>query len=114
MPMPMTTRRWMAAVAVIAMLLAGGLSWKRRAAFLVQADLHERSAAFWDVRRQRYDRDGGFPIFNEKFFESDDTVKPYYGSRFRRRAEHHASLGRKYRHAAAHPWLAVEPDPPEP
>ena len=30
------------------------------------------------------------------------------------RADHHASLVRKYEHAARYPWLPVEPDPPEP
>ena len=31
-----------------------------------------------------------------------------------RRAEYHAALARKYRHAARYPWLPVEPDPAEP
>jgi hypothetical protein len=30
------------------------------------------------------------------------------------RGAHHAALARKYRYAASHPWLPVEPDPPEP
>jgi hypothetical protein len=30
------------------------------------------------------------------------------------RAEHHASLARKYEYAARYPWLPVEADPPEP
>jgi hypothetical protein len=30
------------------------------------------------------------------------------------RADHHASLARKYERAARYPWLPVEPDPPEP
>jgi hypothetical protein len=30
------------------------------------------------------------------------------------RAEHHASLARKYENAARYPWFPVEPDPPEP
>lgn len=30
------------------------------------------------------------------------------------RAEHHELLARKYEQAARHPWLPVEPDPPEP
>ncbi len=32
----------------------------------------------------------------------------------RRQADHHATLGRKYATAAAHPWLPVAPDPPRP
>jgi hypothetical protein len=27
---------------------------------------------------------------------------------------YHAAMARKYRYAALHPWLRVEPDPPEP
>jgi hypothetical protein len=30
------------------------------------------------------------------------------------RAVYHTSLARKYERAASYPWLAVEPDPPEP
>jgi hypothetical protein len=31
-----------------------------------------------------------------------------------RRAEYYTRLGQKYERAARHPWLPVEPDPPEP
>ena len=31
-----------------------------------------------------------------------------------RLAAHHAALIPKYEHAAAHPWLSVAADPPEP
>jgi hypothetical protein len=31
-----------------------------------------------------------------------------------RRAAYHERLGQNYRRAARHPWLPVEPDPPEP
>jgi hypothetical protein len=30
------------------------------------------------------------------------------------RGAYHAALARKYRYAASHPWLPVEPDPPRP
>ncbi len=33
---------------------------------------------------------------------------------YRAMAAHHASLTRKYEHAAAYPWQTVPPDPPEP
>jgi hypothetical protein len=35
-------------------------------------------------------------------------------SKYQRRAEYHAILGRKYQAAAARPWLSVEPGPPPP
>jgi hypothetical protein len=31
-----------------------------------------------------------------------------------RKIDYHAAMARKYRAAARHPWLPVEPDPPEP
>ncbi len=34
--------------------------------------------------------------------------------RYRKQAEHRASLRDKYARAAARPWLAIDPDPPEP
>jgi hypothetical protein len=33
---------------------------------------------------------------------------------FRARADYHAALHRKYKRAAASPWLAIDRDPPEP
>jgi hypothetical protein len=33
---------------------------------------------------------------------------------YRARAVYHAALRRKYERAAASPWLAIDPDPPEP
>src|SRR5262249_14744557 len=33
-------------------------------------------------------------------------------SQYRRQAEYHALMGRKYKAAAARPWLPIEPDPP--
>jgi hypothetical protein len=109
----MTTRRWTMAVAIIALILAFGLCWKRRAAYLHLADRHARSARFWDVHRQRY-LDGKIPMFNLEFFDSDDTIKEPYGREFARFSKHYAALERKYSYAAAHPWLSVEADPPEP
>jgi hypothetical protein len=35
-------------------------------------------------------------------------------AKWKRRADYHAAMRRKYEQAAMNPWLAVEPDPPEP
>ena len=35
-------------------------------------------------------------------------------SQYRRQAEYHALMGRKYKASAARPWLPIEPDSPEP
>jgi hypothetical protein len=108
----MTTRRWMMAVAGIALVLAAGICVRRRAAFLIEADRHEWGAVRWDVHQQYLDN--GSPVFNLELFDADGILKPPYASEFRSRSEHHAALGRKYRYAASHPWVIVEPDPPEP
>ena len=107
----MTTRRWMMAVAVVSLILAGGLCLGRRAVFLGLADRNARAAWLWDVHRQRYLEDGT-PIFNGAFFDSDGFVKQSYRGKFERTGKRYAALGRKYEHAAAHPWLSVEADPP--
>jgi hypothetical protein len=109
----MTTRRWMMAVAIIALILAVALCAKRRATYLHLADHNARKAQFWAVHRQRYLGDTT-PMFNLEFFDSDGTIKEPYSREFARISEHHATLARKYSFAAAHPWLSVDADPPEP
>ncbi len=37
-----------------------------------------------------------------------------FGTLSKRGIAYHVAMARKYRHAARHPWLSVEPNPPEP
>ena len=89
MPMPrMTTRRWMIAVAVVAILCLEA----RRRSFASLAAYHESG---WVV-----------VITILPVMDVDEYL--------RRMSEWHAALARKYRHAARYPWLPVEPDLPRP
>ncbi len=86
-----TTRRWMIAVAAVALLC---LLEHRRRSFESLAAYHEsesRKMIAWSINPP-----GDVLRYAERVFEW------------------HAALARKYRHAARYPWLPFEPDPPEP
>ncbi len=110
---PMTTRRWMIVIVVayLAILLTFLIAMDtflsamdRRVAYLVRAaEYHEKQAALANRGREEFLEGGlvrGFP----------PTPKE---TRLR---EFHKRMAEKYRQAAWHPWLSVEPDPmpPEP
>ena len=111
----MTVRRWMAAVAVVGLLLAVGRLLKRRAFYLGQVTVNASMEALC-----RIDRNGKldygpyknpYLLGNRDLFNGDETLKPEYVEMV---AEQHAyfdGLVRKYRYAASHPWVSVEPDP---
>jgi hypothetical protein len=162
----MTTRRWMIAVAVVALSFWG---WRYGGALkrerdrhlalatwhaMAEADYHRRIATAPTRAAQRaraneapppsptstklglaIERHFGLPA--ERSTESEggnrfrEAQARYYASadsrrklvdeyerrqseRFRKLADHHAELVRKYLAAAGCPWLPVEPDPPEP
>jgi hypothetical protein len=95
----MTTRRWMVAVACVAVALALRIAKERRIAdFVRTAEFHEKQAA----RLRRSHHELGWiktPPLTDKEIEI-----LYY----------HNWLSIKYRTAASRPWLPVKPDPPEP
>jgi hypothetical protein len=108
----MTTRRWLIAVAAIALLIGGGVWLKqRRDYFLSLAQSHQREVASSTARgealKSRLGSKSGMTIE-----EIMNLHRDY--DRMMDRAEHHASLARKYERAARYPWLLVEPDPPPP
>ena len=107
----MTTRRWMAAVAIIAAVLVVGLCWKRRAFYLALADDHALRARMWDVRKRPLEEP---PFFRVEFYGTDGTMKEPYASQFAALSGYYAGLERKYRTAAARPWMPVEADAPMP
>jgi hypothetical protein len=92
----MTTRRWMVAVAVVALLLGGivGVYRLRRwhDGFVYRAQWHSRIVVTLRTRWR---------------VAPNDPVPP-------RLIVYYRSLASKYQHAARYPWLPVEPDPPEP
>jgi hypothetical protein len=104
MPLPrMTIRRWMVAVAVVA-LAPGAVAMSRRSFHLrLLAILHDIEAT--QIRISRGWATG--PDGVSRLIPLDDP-------KLVRLAEYHEALSRKYERAANFPWLPVEPDPPEP
>lgn len=108
MPFPqMTTRRWMIAVAIVSLLLAGEVTRRRWATLSAEytwrftlhsltADIARNVAAEYASRKPR----------NEG---SEETIAAALRS-----AQHYDRLARQYERAARRPWLPVPPDPPPP
>ena len=108
----MTTRRWMIAVAAIGLMIGGGVVLKqRRDYFLSLAQSHQKEVASSTARgnalKSRFGGTLGMTV---------EEITRLHGDydRMMDRADHHASLARKYERAARYPWLLVEPDRPEP
>jgi hypothetical protein len=87
----MTTRRWMIAAAVVAVMLAPDIA---AALFRRHLALRQRAAYHEEI---------------EKLAKAAAQVRANAAIRDR-----HARLKEKYWRAARYPWLPVEPDPPEP
>ncbi len=105
-------RRWMIAVAVVGLAMGGGV-WlnHRRDYFLSLARSHQKEVASSTTRgaalKSRFGCTSGMTIEEIMHLHGDYD-------RMMDRAEHHASLTRKYERTARYPWLLVEPDQPEP
>jgi hypothetical protein len=114
----MTTRRWMAAVGVIGLVMggiAGGMRLRRRHDyFLFQAGYFSAMEIACQERKVIFVRHIEYPYYLlegterersrlHKAIARQDQLIPYY-----------AAMARKYRHATHHPWLPVQPDPPPP
>ncbi len=88
----------MVVVAVVGLSVWAELMWQRRAFMLERALVAEDRASDFVEQRDCLDR-----------YEGTDRLGMY-----RRLADHWTAIARKYRHAAARPWLLIEPDPPQP
>jgi hypothetical protein len=105
----------MGAVAVVALVLGGTIGGgvllkQRRDYFLSLAQSHQNEVASSTTRGKALKwRFGTSGMSNEEIMH---LYRDY--DRMMDRADHHASLARKYESAARYPWLLVEPDPPEP
>src|SRR4051794_11049283 len=103
-----TVRRLMVAVAVVAVCM-GLLTMRQRAAtrraralsHAAKADERRVVVAVW--------RRGNVRLINITREQAEADV-----GRCERAATYHEAMRRKWEEAARHPWLAVEPDPPEP
>jgi hypothetical protein len=119
----MTTRRWMVAVAIVGLFC---LMEHRRRAFASLAAYHEsRVVARMCVRYRKYlgrairrpDLTPGMLIRSldgKQDYVYFDLAGKVMTTDEVKGAIRHEALAPKYRYAARHPWLPVEPDPPEP
>jgi hypothetical protein len=105
----MTTRTWMVAMAAIAVQIWSGRAAARWNHFRKLAEYH--ASEFTKLRTElapalEYRREAGrFPGCGpgQAFFEAECE-----------QADWHGRLKSKHEHAAARPWIPVEPDSPEP
>jgi hypothetical protein len=107
----MTTRRWMNAVAVVAVLLAATVLFSRHLRLRGRGDYHER------MEGVHADRARGAGQFALGFTDSNPEMAAHWRAQAACEAEigaWHAHLKEKYHRAARYPWLAIERDPPEP
>ncbi len=97
----MTTRRWMAVVAVVGLLMGlaiVGYRLKQWHSYFVARAVHHRSM---EVVFKSF---GGTLLANSNRIRASVSENLGY----------HVAMARKYRHAARFPWLSIAPDPPEP
>jgi hypothetical protein len=107
----MTTRRWMMAVAVVAVMLAAPAIFRRHLSLRDQGDYHARMEGVHTYQARMI----GQPTLD--FADREPGIAAEWRTYAAFEAEigaWHARLKEKYRHAARYPWLAIEPDPPEP
>jgi hypothetical protein len=110
----MTTRRWMVAVAVVAILFDGVMElprlWSLRQQYLGFAEKY----GYWEAKLN-----GALGLRQEITYYSlrlprGPEPSPGRLARMKAEASYYARLRAKYERAARYPWLPVEPDPPEP
>jgi hypothetical protein len=101
----------MVAVAVVAVVLAAAALFRRQLSLRERGDYHERR------ERVQADRVRGLGALALALAHTS----PEAAARERAHAafeaeirDRHVHLKDKYRRAARYPWLAIEPDPPEP
>jgi hypothetical protein len=129
----MTTRRWMIAVAVVAVAMGGFVGARAVLQYFVALDrvrYHAGMEGTWSWlnplgRDQLREIDQMMDLIEkQRPITGDARLNEEMRARFDeyrrlsalllRKMEYHAAMARKYRHVARFPWLPVEPDPPEP
>jgi hypothetical protein len=107
----MTTRRWMIAVAAVAVMFAAASFFRRHLSLRERGDYHAKREGDLASRAR------GLGQIALDAAERIPETAAYWRAHAACEAEigaWHARLKEKYRHAARYPWLAIEPDPPEP
>jgi|SRR5215467_5754768 len=99
----MTTRRWMIAVAVVALICAAAVI------------LRERKERFGRIARRHWHAvELSSLVGHADMLGTPRFPRETFALRRKRVIDWHREMARKYRGAARHPWLPVEPDPPKP
>jgi hypothetical protein len=106
----MTTRRWMIAVAAVAVMLAAAALFRRHLSLRERGDYHARREG--DLASRARKRQLALD-FADQIPETAAYLRAYAACEAEIGAWH-ARLKEKYCRAARYPWLAIEPDPPEP
>jgi len=105
MPLPrMTTRRWMIAVAVVAILLGAGLGVGRRSRRFARLSAHHANASLEHFHTLMTLR-GWPPVLQDRSFVELARVRILY--RVRALVNYHSALTEKYERATRYPWLPV-------
>jgi hypothetical protein len=105
----MTLRRWMKAVAVIALAMVPVEYGRRFYVYVGKAQSYETRVRGASIRHKA---DDTFGIFGPDVFDADGKMVPEHERIFDMLRAYYDKQARKYRYAALHPWEAVEPDPP--
>ena len=127
-PRPRFTMRWMMiVVAIIAVAMGVEVMRRRHDAFRRRANFYavEEKASLQSIKDLRRAEEMAVERLHGPFMDHNETTIPMdlrYQIKQRRRdlvamrarAGWHARMGRKYAHAAAHPWLTVAADTPAP
>jgi hypothetical protein len=99
----MTTRRWIATVAILGCCLGLDVIRRRKAEYSSRADFHATQY------RERLGR-----LFSGLYGMHMGKAWTLPGPAEAALIRYHSEMATKYAHAARRPWLAIEPDPPEP
>jgi hypothetical protein len=108
----MTTRRMMVAVAIVAVLLGTGITWRRWRSFARQAEFHANQQVSYLMEASN----SWQLATDEARSGREDGVRQFYGEAqdHFKRALHHGNMRKKYEQAMWAPWKQVPPDPPPP
>jgi hypothetical protein len=99
----MTTRRWMVAVAVIALIYETHALWRRSLDLRLKAARYDVSASFHKSKSNNY-RISAARLANDEHAQ--------IAEREAREAAFYERMAQEYRHAAARPWLNVTMESP--
>jgi hypothetical protein len=106
-----TVRRMMVAVAVVALLIYGGMVRRHRLSLAALCEVADRGVRHTGAS---YRLEDGIETLRTVKTGGGRALTPAEVASRSRRAAYWVALGRKYERAALIPWLPISSDPPEP